>query len=99
MDQLFSLQDLVEAKLYESEKAAIQDALRHLIRSRPDLRIKVAINRYKTDLISLAKAAHLAGVSWQQMREILMEQGIPIRLGPETVNDAQAEVNNLRRHM
>lgn len=34
-----------------------------------------------TEDISLAKAASLAGVSWAQMRDILVEQGIQPRLG------------------
>jgi predicted HTH domain antitoxin len=68
--------DFVKAKLYEDEEAVVQDALRHLLRSRPDLRIQLAIHRYQEEELSLAKAAELAGVSWAQMRDILLEQGI-----------------------
>jgi len=99
MELYVTAQDLVEAKLYDSEQAVMQDALRRLVRSRPDLRARVAILRYQRDKISLAKAAALAGVSWQQMREILQEQGISLRLGPDTISEAQAEVNTLRQHL
>ena len=54
---MVTAQDLVEARLYESEDAVIRDALRHLLRARPDLRINLAIHRYQTEEISLAKAA------------------------------------------
>lgn len=93
---MLKVHDLVEARLYESEEAVIQDALRHLLRARPDLRIQLAIHRYQTEDISLAKAASLAGLSWAQMKDILLEQGIQPRLGPETVEEAEREVQVLR---
>lgn len=90
--------DFVEAQLYDSEEDLIQDALRHLLRSRPDLRIQLAVHRYKANELSLAKAANLAGVSWAQMKDILLEYGIEPRLGPETLEEAKAEVETLREH-
>jgi hypothetical protein len=35
-------------------------------------------------------------VSWAQMKDILLERGIQPRLGPETLEEAQAEVQALR---
>jgi len=88
--------DLVRARLYSSEEEAVRDALRHLLRARPDARVDVAVHRYQTEGLSLAKAADLAGVSWAQMREILLEKGIQPRLGPETLQDAEEEARVLR---
>jgi len=93
---MVTVHDLVEARLYESEDAVIQDALRHLLRARPNLRINLAVHRYQTEEISLAKAAVLAGVSWPQMREILVERGVPLRLGPQTLEEAEQEVQALQ---
>ncbi|HEX3531058.1 MAG TPA: UPF0175 family protein [Thermoanaerobaculia bacterium] len=87
--------DFVQARLYASEEEVIRDALRHLLRARPDVRIQLAAYRYQTEGLSLAKAADLAGVSWAQMREILLEKGIAPRLGPETVAEAEAEARAL----
>jgi len=64
----------------------------------PDLRVQFAIHRYQTEEISLAKAAHLAGVSWAQMKDILLERGIQPRLGPETLDEAREEVQALREY-
>jgi predicted HTH domain antitoxin len=60
------------------------------------LRIQLAVHRYQTEEISLAKAASLAGVSWAQMKDILVERGIQPRLGPETMEEAEEEVRTLR---
>ncbi len=92
---MVTVQDLVKAKLYADDNAVIVDALRHLLRNRPDLRINLAIYRYQHEAISLAQAADLAGVSWPQMRDILRERGIPLQLGPETIEEARAEVDAL----
>ncbi len=88
--------DLVRARLYGSEEEVVQDALRHLLRARPEARLELAVHRYQSEDLSLAKAAELAGVSWAQMREILVEKGVPARLGPETVEEAEAEARSLR---
>jgi len=95
---MLRVQDFVDARLYDSEADVIQDALRHLLRSRGDLRIQLAVHRYQTEGISLAKAAGAAGVSWAQMKDILVEQGIEPRLGPETVEEARREVDALRSY-
>jgi len=88
--------DFVEARLYNSEEDVIQDGLRHLLRARPELRIQLAIHRYQTENLSLAKAASLAGVSGAQLKDILLEHGIQPRLGPETLDEAEKEVQSLR---
>ncbi|MCP4696895.1 MAG: UPF0175 family protein [Gammaproteobacteria bacterium] len=96
---MFQAQELVKAHLYQSEEAVIQDAMRCLLQARPDLRILLAVHRYRTEDISLAKAAALAGVSWMQMKSILLEKGVSLRLGAETLEEAKAEIQALRREL
>lgn len=96
---MLTLKDFVQANLYESEEAVIQDALRHLLRSRPDLRIQLAVHRYQEEGLSLAKAAEIAGISWAQMRDVLLEYGLDPALGADSLADAQAEVLALRRSL
>ena len=91
--------DFVHARLYSTEEEVIRDALRHLLRARPEARVELAVHRYQTEELSLAKAAELSGVSWSQMREILIEKGIPPRLGPETVEEADEEAQVLRDYL
>jgi predicted HTH domain antitoxin len=93
---MLQVHDLVDARLYRDEQEVIQDALRYLIRGRPDLRVRLAIHRYQAEDISLAKAASLAGVSWAQMKDILVAHGIQPRLGPESLAEAESEVKALR---
>jgi hypothetical protein len=41
----------------------------------------------------------LAGVSWAQMKQVLLERGLQPRLGPETQEEAGQEVATLRHHL
>ncbi|NOZ56322.1 MAG: hypothetical protein GXO73_05945 [Calditrichaeota bacterium] len=91
--------DLVKARLYESEEEVISDALRHLLRARSDLRIELAVFKYRTEDLSLAAAAKLAGVSWAQMKDILLERGVQPRLGPETESEVAQEIETLQQEL
>ncbi len=95
---MVTLQDFVEARLYPNVDEVVRDAVRHLLRGRPDLRVRLAIHRYRTEDLSLAKAASLAGVSWAQMRDIVLEHGIPLRLGLETLPETEQEIEALRAY-
>ena len=91
--QLVQTQDLVDARLYENEEQVIRDALRHLLSDRPDLRVSVAVHRYRTDEgLSLNQAAAIAGVSLERMKEILERYAVPLRLGPASIEEAKAEI-------
>lgn len=92
-------QSLVEAQIYPSETDVIQDALRYLLRARPDVRINLAVYRYTVEDISLAKAASLAGVSWPTMRDILRERGVALRLGPQTISEARQELEAIEDYL
>jgi predicted HTH domain antitoxin len=90
-------QTLVEAKLYPNQEAVIQDAMRSLLQEKPQLRVELAIHRYQTEEISLAKAAHLAGLSFDRMKAMLVQRGIQPRLGPADEAEARQEVAALER--
>ena len=56
---MVSVHDFVQARLYENEDEVVRDALRFLLRERPDLRIGLAVYRYQAEELSLARAAAL----------------------------------------
>ncbi len=49
--------------------------------------------QYQTHEISLAKAAAMAGVSFDRMKAILRQRGIQPRLGPETADEVRQELD------
>ena len=94
---LVSVRDLVDADLYPDEDSVVRDALRSLLRTRPEMRLELAVRRYEAEEdLSLARAASIAGVSFDQMKDLLAERGVRLRLGPASVEEAQAEVTELK---
>jgi predicted HTH domain antitoxin len=90
--------DLVEARLYMNEQEVVQEALHVLLHTHPALRIQLAIHRYQTGDISMAKAASLAGLSWEQMRDALIDQNIQLRPGTQTLEETPSEIQTLREY-
>lgn len=88
---------LVGAGLYPDESSVIQEAMRILWQEKPQLRIEWAVYQYQTEDISLAKTAAIANISFDQMKQILIERGIQPRLGPETVTEAGEELTALEQ--
>lgn len=89
---MVTVKELVQAGLYPDEQSVIEEALRVLWQERPLLRIDWAVYQYRTQEISLSKAAALAGISFDRMKEILLQRGIQPRLGSETVEEAKQEL-------
>ncbi len=96
---MHNIQHFVAAQLYQNEEAVIQDALRYLLRARPEFRVQLAVYRYQKEDISLGKAASFAGVSWAQMKDILVEKGVSLKLGVETLAELQEDVQALRQEI
>ena len=57
----------------------------------PDDDLAYAIGRYVLGDVSLGRSAELAGVSRWRMMDVLREHGVELRLGPESIDEAQAE--------
>lgn len=68
---------LREAGAYDSEAAVIEDALRSLLRTKPELRLALAVEKYRTGRVSHNRAADIAGLSPTEFAEHLHERGIP----------------------
>ena len=75
--------ELVDLALYKDEQEVIDEGLRHILRSHPEYRVEIAIKRYKEEVVSLGKAADLAGISLEEMKEVLKSRGVALK-GPES---------------
>ena len=74
---------LVQEGMYENQEALFQDAIRTLLRSKPELRFRIALAEYKQGKVSLARASEIAGVDQESFKELLREAGIDRYIDPE----------------
>ena len=92
----FHMRYLIQSGLYPNQQEVVRDALRSLLLTHPHYKIEVAIEAYDDGEVSLAKAGELAGLNYEEMKEVLVQRGVKLRLGPETKDDALEEVRAIR---
>jgi len=88
MDKLstvdWEIEQLVKARLFPDQQAVIRSALRALFQVQPGIRQQMIVSAYTAGDISLGKAAELMGVSHEEVKDILVESGAEVHLGPRT---------------
>jgi predicted HTH domain antitoxin len=87
----WEIDQLVKTRLFPDEQAVLRSALRALFQIQPELQRQMVIRAYTAGEISLGKAAELLGVSHEEMKEILVESGAEIHLGPQTVDELRQD--------
>jgi predicted HTH domain antitoxin len=83
---------LVRTGKYANKKELFNDALRALLRTKPEMRKEVAIYLYKNRKISLSRGAEICGVNIEDFKEILKERGIKIEIPSIPSNEIDREV-------
>lgn len=67
---------LISSGAYKSRNDLFMDAYRALIMTKPNLKIKSAVELYKNKKASLSRAAEIAGVHIEEFKEILENAGV-----------------------
>jgi len=90
----WEIDQLVRTKLFPDEQSVLRSALRALYTSQPKLRRQMVIHAYVAGEISLGKAAQMMGVSVEEMKDILREDGAEIHLGPGMRDELLQDADN-----
>lgn len=90
--------EFVDLGLYDSERDVIQDGIRHILRSHPEYKIEIAVEKYKQQKVSIGKAADIVGVSLEEMKEILKSRGISLK-GPGSIEEINVDAEQVRKVM
>ncbi len=86
---------LVTEGIYQTSDALLQDAFRSLLRYKPELKTQLALGLYKRGKVSLARAAEIAGVDLESMKELLQEAGMVRCIATVETEVMAQEVNQL----
>ena len=94
------LTDLIEgairAGIFENKSDAIRHVLREYFEQNQNARVAAAVSLYEDGEITLGTAARLADVNRFEMRDILREEGVELRFGPEDMAAARDEIDAAR---
>lgn len=72
---------LIRSGIYSTKNELIDDALRTFFEFRKDMRVAAVVELYKTEEMSISKAAELAGISTEEIKDYLTKAGVKIRRG------------------
>jgi len=73
------LDALVKSGEYTSRSDVFRDAFRDFLRNNPGKRLRIAIELYKDDEVSLMRAAEIADLNAEKFKEELAERGIKVK--------------------
>jgi predicted HTH domain antitoxin len=90
----WEIEQLVKARLFPDQQAVVRSAMRALFQVQPGVRQQMIVSAYTAGDVSLGKAAELMGVSYEEMKDILVENGVEIHLGPRTVEEVLQDAAN-----
>jgi predicted HTH domain antitoxin len=75
------------------------DALRYLFSKRQDLRLASAVELYQKGIVTLSRAAEMAGMVNEEFKDVLVEKGLKIRvesLSDEEFNEGLKLIKDIR---
>ena len=93
------LDAITELGLYKDKDDFILDAINTLLSARRELRIEIACKLYEKEEISLGKAAEIVGTSIEEMKKLLSDNGIKLKIGtsiPRTKDRTKAVLKIIR---
>jgi predicted HTH domain antitoxin len=86
---------LVRTGRYPSKRELIEDAIRTLLRAKPELKMDLAIELYKKREVSLSRASEICGLYIEDFKELLKEKGIKISVPSIPNKEVDKEVERI----
>ena len=87
---------LVKSGGYTSRNDVIKDAFRVFLENKPDKRMLIAIELYKTGKVSLTRAAEIAGIDFERVKEILKDRGVKLKTYSGTKKEMEKSLKMIR---
>ena len=84
-------------KMAQADSNTIEPLFDMLLQRVPELWRKLVVGAYLDDAINLGKAAKLLGVHPVELRREFIKEGIPVKIGVESVAQAKADAEVLKR--
>lgn len=88
-----------ELGLYKNKNEFLLEAVNTMLSANRELRIAIACKLYEKEEISLGKAAEIVGISIEDVKKILTDKGIKLKIGTsisKTKNRTKAVLDTLR---
>ena len=86
---------LVDIGKYPNREELMKDALRALLRAKPELKKEVAVELYRKRAVSISRAAEIYGSNIEDFKELLKERGVKIEIPHIPIEEIDKEVESI----
>jgi predicted HTH domain antitoxin len=93
--QELELEALLKAGIFRDRGEAVEEALRLLFASRPQLRTEAAIQLFKDAKVTLGRAAEIAALTRWEFEAIVADRGIKRVIECDPTEDLERQVETL----
>jgi predicted HTH domain antitoxin len=90
------IEAIIRAGYFKDKSEIVRESLSEFLARKANLRIAAAIELYKDKKITISRAAELAGVSFENMKNILAEEGI-LKRGAKSVKEMRERSKELKK--
>lgn len=89
---------LIKAGVFRSQAEAVDEAVRVLLMTRPQLRVEAAIQLFKDAAVTLGRAAEIAGATRWEFEALLTDRGITRIVVCDAAADPEQQGETQRRN-
>ena len=87
------LAGLTRLGVYANRDEVIAEGIRHLLLNQESLRLELALELFKSDEVSLGRAAEIAGLDRWSFEEVMSERGIKQILETDSAEEMDKELD------
>jgi len=88
---------LIKRGYYDNKSEIFREAIRGLFANNQTLRISAVVELYQDRRISLGKAAEMAGLTIEEMKEIFASQDVIFERGPSDNEEMEEQVEQMKK--
>ena len=93
--QEMQLKALLKAGIFRSRGEAIEEAVRTLFTTRPQLKVEAAVQLFREGEVTLGRAAEIAGLTRWEFDTLLADRGITRVVECDSAEELESQVQTL----
>jgi predicted HTH domain antitoxin len=92
--QEMELDALIKAGIFHNKGEAVEEAVRALFTTRPQLRLQAAIQLFKDEAATLGRCAEIAGLTRWEFEDALADHGLIPNVTSATAEELERQTNS-----
>lgn len=95
--QEMEIEAIVNAGIFKDRSDVLREAINTFFAVKPKMRLEAAIQLFKDNIVTLGRAAEIAGIDRWQLKDILADRGINIIVECDDSEEMDRRISRLLR--